>query len=387
MYFIYLRNIEELIEKRKKQGPVVVANYISSSMKSARLKSDLTLFDITNGICSEAFLSKLERNLMDPHNERVPLLCERLNLDYDTLVNLDSNDRIEKLLEYYINEKYDDILEMNDSSCEGVFIAQDEIIKAYKSLIKNDYKSVQMYVISLDNVKECLSDFELFTLLLLVYKCYFNSMQYKKASQYIEILKCFDFKNEKIALYIEEIDFILNCKINSYNVNDLFENIKKKFQCWNLNKQILFIIMHNETLSDEKSYNYLIDIGKNYIPEQYKDEYNYAIGLILTKLNKPVEAMKHIMTVSNLTFRFIALYAYNLYLYKNSQENKEFKNYKAKLISLIKICNQYSSDTYHIAFLRLIQYEIDESSPDIICNYIKNQFKKELSDYNYPLYD
>ena len=40
-----------------------------------------------------------------------------------------------------------------------------------------------------------------------------------------------------------------------------------------------------------------------------------------------------------------------------------------------------------MGFLRLMQYEIDETSLETICNFIKNGLIKELYDYCYPLYD
>jgi hypothetical protein len=52
----------------------------------------------------------------------------------------------------------------------------------------------------------------------------------------------------------------------------------------------------------------------------------------------------------------------------------------------MKLSSQNSGDTYHVAFLRLMQYEIDRSNSEIVCDFIKNTFVKELSDYSYPLY-
>ena len=91
MYKIYLKNIVETIEKRNEHGPILETNYLSSVIKSRRIELKLTLAEVTENICSEAFLSKVERNLMNPINDRVELLCERLDLDYNSLINLESN--------------------------------------------------------------------------------------------------------------------------------------------------------------------------------------------------------------------------------------------------------------------------------------------------------
>ena len=46
---------------------------------------------------------------MDPNNERVKMLCERLDLDYQKLSILECNERIKKVLLSFINLEYDDI--------------------------------------------------------------------------------------------------------------------------------------------------------------------------------------------------------------------------------------------------------------------------------------
>lgn len=388
MYKIFLRNINELIEKRKVQGPVQESNYLSAILKNKRIELKLTLSEITENICSEAFLSKVERNLMSPRNEKVALLCERLDLDYYKLVNLESNDRIETLLYSFFDYDYESILNMEDKICDGVFIAQDEIIKAYKYLINKDYKNLHFCIIGLDNVKECLSEIELFALLLVVYEYNFNSLQYYKALEYLNLLNKANIKNYKCDLYLKEINFILNCKMENNNIDYLFEDIKKDFPLFSITKQFGFLLYYYETFDTEYAYQYIINMGKEFIPEIYKEEYCYAIAYLLTKLNKNVSAMKYIIESGCNVVRFITLYSYNLcmFLFSGSNEN-EFKSYKNKLISLIKLCNQSSGDTYHVAFLRLMQYEMDNAGSETICNYIKNNLLKELYDFSYPLYD
>ena len=185
MYNIYLKNIKDLIEKRKETGPVEESNYLSSVIKNRRIELKLTLSDTTQDICSEAFLSKVERNLMNPINERVEMLCERLDLDYQTLINLESNDRIEKMINFFMNDDYASIINIEDETLKGVFIAQDEIIKCYKYFINKDFKNLHLSIINIDNVKECLSDIELFALLLILFETYFDTRQYSQAKEYM----------------------------------------------------------------------------------------------------------------------------------------------------------------------------------------------------------
>ena len=388
MYKIYLKNIKEVIEKRQEADPIHESNYLSAILKNKRIELKQTLSEITENICSEAFLSKVERNLMSPKNEKVALLCERLDLDYYKLINLETNNRIENLLYNFYDKNYDLINEMDDNTCDGVFIAQDEIIKSYKYLINKEYKKLHFCIIGLDNVKECLSEIELFALILVVYEYNFTTLQYNKALEYLKLLKKANVKNYKCDLYIKEISFILNCKMENNNIEYMFEEIKKDFSLYSMTKQFGFLLYYYETFYTEYAYNYIINMGNDYIPNVYKEDYNYAVALLLTKLNKNVDAMKYIIESGYHSVRFITLYSYNLCMYcLETDGQKEFKSYKSQLISLVKICKQNSGDTYHVAFLRLMQYEMDKNSLDIICNYIKNTLLKELCDFTYPLYD
>ena len=65
---------------------------------------------------------------MNPKNERVEMLCERLDLDYNTLINLESNDRIEKMINLFMKDDYESIINIEDETLKGVFIAQDEVV-------------------------------------------------------------------------------------------------------------------------------------------------------------------------------------------------------------------------------------------------------------------
>ena len=161
-----LLNIEELIKRRIKIGPVYETNYLSSVLKRKKLDLNMTLEDFTNGICSLALGSRILRNLTDWRNKVVPLLCERVDVDYESLSKLESNNRIEKALYAFMNMDYNQVLETEEVTYEGVYIAEDELIKAFKFLIKREYKKLNNVITKLDTVKDCLSDIELFSLLL-----------------------------------------------------------------------------------------------------------------------------------------------------------------------------------------------------------------------------
>ena len=71
----------------------------------------------------------------------------------------------------------------------------------------------------------------------------------------------------------------------------------------------------------------------------------------------------------------------------NKVTKEEIREFRTKLLDLMKNCVQTTVDTYHVAFIRLMQYEIDKTEEEVICNYIKNSLLKELNEFSHPLYD
>ena len=388
MYQIELLNIKTLVEKRMEIGPVEETNYLASIMKRRRIELNLTLAQTTKGICSEALHSKLERNRTSIKNKVVPLLCERLSLDYKTLSKLENNKRVEKALNLFMEMEYDSLLEIEETICEGIFVAEDEIVKSFKYLVKREFKKLNNCILNLDTVKECLSDIELFSLLLIVFEYNVYILRCNKAMEYMELLEIFCLKKDKFRLFLKERRFILSCIMEHSDVKYLFEDLRREFHLYTIEKQFGFTLYYHQTLNTEDSYNYIEAMGKKYIPEQYKEDYQYAKALVLSKLGNHLDAMKVILESGYSRAKFVCLFAYNLFLYSSySPSEGEFKSYKGKLLSLMKIGTRNSGDTYHVAFLKLMQLEIEKSPLEVICNDIKNCLIKELYDYCFPLYD
>ncbi len=399
MQKIILKNINEYVNRRKSLGPIVKSNYISSILKNKRLIQNLTLQEATENICSEAFLSKLERNLMDPRNERVELLCERFNLNYNELLNLENNNQIEKLLLCYFKNDLESILSLNTCTCDDAYIAQDEIVKAYQCFIKQDYKSLQSIVNNLDNIKECLNDLELFALILIVYEYNFISLQFNKADGYLRILEQFSINHKECSEYVMERRYILSCKMRIQKVPLLFNGLRDKMLYYNYSKSTLFTLYYFEYLNDESVINYINNIDLSLLTPYVKEEIIYIKAKSLVKLNRFYDAFNVIRSDENKSVRLVTLFAFNLVNLMNYKKtnrepvNKlyvdtdEYRKLRSELINMIKNAKQISIDTYHLAFLRLMQYEIDESEEEVIANYIKNYLLKELQEFTYPLYN
>ena len=252
MYDIYLKDVKEFVEKRVAQGPVLESNYISSTLKNRRLELSMTLSDVTKDICSEAFLSKLERNLMNGKNERVAMLCDRLNLNYQRLMNIEDGNLMTELLSFYFNENYDKLISMNEKVEKDFFIAQDQIILTYVSFLKEDYRTFHKAIIELDAVKECLCDLELYCLFLILFDYNMKIMKLSVAKEYLNYMKMLKIENLLTTLITTEREFILSSKLEDSNVDECYQKLKKYYeQGYPIRKQFLMMVYYMRTKHEE----------------------------------------------------------------------------------------------------------------------------------------
>ena len=109
---------------------------------------------------------------------------------------------------------------------------------------------------------------------------------------------------------------------------------------------------------------------------------------MLISIGKYQEVIKLIEQNQWKNFAVYCMYAYCLLQLKNEgMEAIEVAMKQKKLEEFITTTKHKGIDGYHHAFLRLIQYELEEMEPLYLCNYFKNYLLKEFSQYYHPLYN
>ncbi|MGG1572347.1 tetratricopeptide repeat protein [Fictibacillus sp. NRS-1165] len=99
-------------------------------IKYFREKNKLTQKELTSGICSVPYLSKVENNSIVPSREILILLCKRLNIEYDELLQSSSTDGIKKM----IFDWYEDIKARNRPASYEHYIAIEKKIKGISDI-------------------------------------------------------------------------------------------------------------------------------------------------------------------------------------------------------------------------------------------------------------
>lgn len=74
---------------------------IGDIIKYYRRKNSMTQEKLSQGICSVPYLSKLENNQLNPSDSIIELLCKKLNIVYNDLHNIEDNQLLNDLFNWY----------------------------------------------------------------------------------------------------------------------------------------------------------------------------------------------------------------------------------------------------------------------------------------------
>ncbi|OIK06798.1 helix-turn-helix domain-containing protein [Bacillus sp. MUM 13] len=159
---------------------------IGRIIASQRLKQNITQKDLSKGICSITYLSKLENNRMEGNDEIIHLICKRLRVDLSSMNKIREN--FKENMELFYNSLSED----NQSAIEELWLhlvklntdIQNPKLKTYFSLLsaryyiyKQDIKKVSEILGDIGKLKKTLTEEQL------AYYQYFSGLnQYLKGN-------------------------------------------------------------------------------------------------------------------------------------------------------------------------------------------------------------
>ena len=376
----------ELVMKINKQKRYDQAKNIGSIIKNCRLNRNLTLEQLCGDDCCVAYVSKMERNQNNTINHEIlQNLCEKMDLDYENLIKSTNVDELKHALkDYLLGFKKALKVKVDKLKKDTYFSVTFLIACLYYSLIE-DYSSLNVYMSKLDVLKSSMCPFELAIYLIILIDYSIKTYQYEEALRYYNLASKLDFDSEDITILLNEKKFLIDCGRHSkfLNNSDLIEydylNIKKYFDFnYPIYKQFELRNEYLKTLDLDaaKEIIYNNDIQIESSDESYG--YFYTKCLVFTRLEMYKEVIDLIINCSyKVKCELICLFAFCIMKYLKrynkivSKTEKDYlTNYLKKLIKESKYENE---DTLHLAFLRLMEFELDESEDLAIFNYIKKE--------------
>lgn len=394
MYILDLKNMNYNLIKSVRRSDKHKSYNIGAIFKYKRNEKHLTLFELCEGICCVAYQSRIERNVYDVLNDKIiPKLCERLDLNYEEMLIGTSIEELKLGLHEFMRLDIEALKKRYKKCNQNYYFSTNNLIVCMYYLLTKNYSALNDYIVKLDYLKSTMNVLELSCLLLIMIYYYIDTYQYEKAANYIDYANALGSQNNDLNIMLQECKTIVTCstfskyKNNNHDiVKNEYEEMKKLFiYAYPFSKQQSLMLYYLETLKAEEAYSILCQYENDSVIVQ-NDQFNYTKCLVLAKCGKYKECLDLIDSLNEVSHKFVCLYAYSLkeiiqFQSKVVDENmiEDAKSKLKKYIHEVKINNE---DTIHIAFIKLMEIEIDGGDNDLVLfNYIKNEMLVLLNSF------
>ena len=387
-YDISLSNIHALFDKRKLEEKHVVYSLHSATLKNERLKANLTLNEITEGICSKSYLSKIENNLLAPDKFVMKKLFERVNINYDRLLKINKYGNLHEIVNYYLFNQKLKIKEVFDQLNKDYFITREALIKLIYYLSIDSLDDFSREVGFVDEVKGSLSDYELMVLMFAIIEFYIKTYQFQNAKKYLLIIDKVNIEDEGLRVLFEHQHFVVACNLNNHA--DIF----KYYNCLNnSNFYPMFRKYNNKLLytytefDPNDSLKILEDMNMDIILETHLEDYYYAKCIVLSKLYRYEDMVKCILDNQLNSPQFIALLGYGVScLMKMKRNIDQIDHYKKTFLNYYQNDNFSKKDAIHKGFIKLMAMEIENNNAYEIIDYLKSYINIRNITHHHHLY-
>lgn len=362
-------------------------NILATTLKHKRKKLHMTLKELTDGICSISYVSKIENNKLVPDMHIMKMLCEKVNIDYDDLISNDQTLDLEKCIKCYFYHQYEEIEEAYHNLHDKYFFARNSLLKLIYYLTVRKFEEALKEIKGLEEVKNTLSTYEL--LLLMICNIEYNILtyQFKAARRYIKVIQNVEIDDQILKNFYLQQKFIVAINLRDYHkIHEYYKQIKLvDFPFKNLfNIKLLYIEAFAE---NDDALNALNDVKYDYLPEEYYEEFYYSKCLIYIKLRRYTEAIDLILDNNLTNIRFICLFAYCLKVLKELNRNvEEIDKYSHNFMDYYQKMEYDKYDSIHLGFIKLMKMELDNESSDNLLDYLKNYLVIEEDNYQHRLY-
>ena len=397
MIIIDLNNLDSNLIESVKSNDLHRCFNIGAIMKNRRNEKKLTLQKLCKGICCIAYQSRLERNQYDNLNDEIiPKLCERLDLDYEEVKQSANTSELELALHDFMLGDKVELLKRFEKCKEKGYFSTNNLISCMIYLIDRQYALFNEDISRLDTLKSTMSVLELSTLLLVMIYYYIDTYQYEKAKNYYMFAHDLQCTNEDIKIMLKEVKLIIDCNLfskvndNRELINYDFQEIKKSYVFgYPISKQVSLQLEYLKTCESDHALKIFKTLEKD--PNIVKEEkFYYTKAYVLTKCRKYREVLDYTNSLNTLTYKYVSLYAYSLkelaFNYPNQLKEEDMLKYKEVLKKYIHETKISNEDTIHIAFIKLMEMEIDGGSDLSIFNYIKNEMFALFKTFRENLY-
>ncbi len=348
-------------------------NYLwSQLLKRKRLEQNRTLEEVSKGICSPSYLSKIENGQVDADAIYYKALFEKLDLKYEKVRQNRPIEIMPYLIKLYLLEQRDEVKAKIHEIATAKYYSESEMeqILLFNSLISDSLDEAKYYLTSLEVVRNTLTKEELWFITYCNALYLYKKNNFLEASEICKVLTGLtDVKEEyKVALYslILEISFITLDIGKFFHYYELLNQLKLKNQLYTIS---LIHQMERIVLIAPSNYDYALKEMKR-ITECLKDNevlvecYHLCLGIIYYCKGEYRLAYKT-ADVKNPSTRLTALMAAVVIKTKNFKECVSFEG-------IVKEKDYKNCTNPYYCFIEAAKFILEQYTADEMYYYYKN---------------
>lgn len=288
---------------------------IGSFIKEKRKEMKVTQDEISTGICSISYLSKIENNQIVPNDFYVREIMEKLDVDKAVYAkSIKEKEYLDKMITSYFYMDQDGIREVYNEIKDIEHNLVINLCKlGYQVYFAIDDNS--QYVMMLEHLVNNMSNFEIKVYLFFATIYFVENEKYKTALELILLSEKLNSGNERLNGMFFEISYYVKQRLHIKNCsNEDYFNAVGIFSKYHNVNRIVYIALNKagylKNENPEKALDILETLTKDFLSDELMDLYYYTLADVLYKLkryNESTLALKNITEVSGYYLRKMIL--------------------------------------------------------------------------------
>lgn len=366
--------------KTNKPSPDVQrAKYLARIIKSRRLQQNRTLEDVSQGVCSGSYLSKIENCSVDVEEVYYRALLEKVNIDYDSINFNYESKHLKKVLYHFIHMNYKGIIEVasNIDNSEIFHEIECEIVSLYINTYQENYKKCDENIKRLEQLKNTMLDDEYGVYMIAQAFYMYQTHRLVDATSKLDDLEKLRLADNDFRLAIDHlltmIHFSAGDHLSAYQFSQEVENNPNLIpNSYRLSANLIFRrMLTSKQLSLEEIEQYR-DIDLSSISEELKEYIQFHIyyafynsQLFLTSFQSTRESV--------LSRRIVALIAV-----LHDKINLGFT--QSHIREIVKSYHFTTTNSLYYHFVEAIKMKWNQVEPTEILTYLKEHFFSKFYD-------
>lgn len=389
-----LKNSLKTLQEKYDVETNETANSLAKFLKRRRNELNRTLEDVSRGICSPSYLSKIENCQVEVDSYYYESLFEKLDLKYENFIKERQVAFFPKIMKYYLLEKYELLEEKLKEMVNGSLYCETELelVILLNNIVSKNYDEAENLIEKIEKVRNTLTKEELYIFSFLITLFLYKTNQTVDALEQVKVLIHNPFEEESYNIAVTDlaIDIYFNLGNETMFFTYYQELLRYKNQELLTNRKLLHELQvlvlqvkdGKKTILAE-----LEDLKLTYPNLEKNILVNYYLGLIYYYLEDYQKALE-IVNVSEPTPQLLSLEATILNKINNLEQSINFLTKIKKVNFITKGEDVYLNYLEYIrekieqySYSKILSYLKSVALPHITKNYISFIYEEEIKEY------